>query len=250
VTLLLADQVDCSRGDVIAGLDAELAVRDRLDATLVWMANEALVPGRAYRLKIGTRTVAASVSRVREVRDPASMEKLPGRPLALNEIGRCELVLDQPIAAALYRDNRTLGGFILIDRATHATVAAGMIEQLPDQAARPDTSDCGAGRVIWLVGSSSDERLHFARRARDRLRARGRPALILDAAAVRAGLSSDLGHSEADDAENRRRTGEVARLMSRAGVTVLIALDIPEGEARPGTRIDVTDADSDWDWMI
>ncbi len=250
VTLLLADQIDCSRGDVIAGLDAELAVRDRLDATLVWMANEALVPGRAYRLKIGARTVAASVSQVREVRDPASMEKLPGRPLALNEIGRCELVLDQPIAAALYRDNRTLGGFILIDRATHATVAAGMIEQLPDQAARPEASDCGAGRVIWLVGSSSDERLHFARRARDRLRARGRPALILDAAAVRAGLSSDLGHSEADDAENRRRTGEVARLMSRAGVTVLIALDIPEGEARPGTRIDVTDAESDWDWMI
>jgi bifunctional enzyme CysN/CysC len=178
------------------------------------------------------------------------MAPSPGRALALNDIGRCDLLLDSPIAASLYRDSRALGGFILIDRATHATVAAGLIEHLPDSEARADAPEAGAGRMIWLVGASSEQRLHFARRARDRLRARGRPALILDCAALRAGLSSDLGDGEADLAENRRRTVEVARLMSRAGVTVLIALDRPEGETRLGTEIDVSDADSDWDWMI
>ncbi len=250
VTLVFADEVDCSRGDLILGESAPVAVQDRLDATLVWMANEPLVPGRAYWLKIGAQTVPASVSRVRELSDLTRMAAAAGRPLALNDIGRCEIVLDRPVAARAYRDSRALGGFILIDRASHATVAAGLVEAVPEKVARPDPYESGAGRVIWLVGSSADERLLFARRAQQRLRARGRQALILDSAALRAGLSSDLGDSEEDEAENRRRIAEVARLVSRSGVTVLVAADPPEGAARQGTEIHVAEAEAGWDWMI
>ena len=250
VTLVLADEVDCSRGDLILGDSAPVTVQDRLDATLVWMANEPLVPGRAYWLKIGTQIVPASVSRVHELSDLTTMAAAGGRPLALNDIGRCEIVLDRPVAARPYRDSRALGAFILIDRASNATVAAGLVDAVAEKAARPDPNEAGAGRVIWLVGSSPEERLHFARRARQRLRARGRQALILDPAALRTGLSSDLGDSESDEAENRRRMAEVARLVSRSGVTVLVAADAPEGGAGQGTEIDVAEADSAWDWMI
>ena len=125
-----------------------------------------------------------------------------------------------------------------------------MVEAVPEKKARPDTYEAGAGRVIWLVGSAPEERLLFARRAQQRLRARGRQALILDPGALRAGLSSDLGDSAADEAENRRRMAEVARLVSRAGVTVLVAADAPEGGAGQGTQIDVAEAEAGWDWMI
>ena len=250
VTLVLADEVDCSRGDLILGAGAPVSVQDRLDATLVWMGQEPLVPGRAYWLKIGTQTVPASVARVRERSDLTTMAAAGGRPLALNDIGRCDLVLDRPVAARAYRDSRALGGFILIDRASNATVAAGMVDSVSEKMARPDPHEAGAGRVIWLVGSAPAERLLFARRAQQRLRARARQALILDPAALRAGLSSDLGDSAADEAENRRRMAEVARLVSRAGVTVLVAADAPEDGAGQGTQIDVAEAEAGWDWMI
>ncbi len=250
VTLVLADEVDCSRGDLILGAGAPVSVQDRLDATLVWMANEPLVPGRAYWLKIGTQTVPASVARVRERSDLTTMAAAGGRPLALNDIGRCDIVLDRPVAARAYRDSRALGGFVLIDRASNATVAAGMVEAVAEKTARPDPHEAGTGRVIWLVGSAPEERLLFARRAQQRLRARGRQALILDPGALRAGLSSDLGDSAADEAENRRRMAEVARLVSRAGVTVLVAADAPDDGAGQGTQIDVAEAEAGWDWMI
>jgi bifunctional enzyme CysN/CysC len=248
VTLVLADEVDCSRGDVIAGVGAGLAVRDRFEAELVWMAHEPLVPGRAYWLKIGTRTVPASVSRVSALHDVDTMQRKAGRPLALNDIGRCDIVLDRPVAALTYAESRTLGGFILIDRASHATVAAGMIAHFPDGASAVERSD--AGRIVWLTGAPAAERREFARRAQDRLRARGRPTLILDACALREGLSRDLGFSAEDEAENRRRTAEVAKLLSGAGVTVLVALDAPEGGAVAGAKVDIKDAGDGWDWMI
>ena len=250
VTLVLADEVDCSRGDLIVADGDSIAVGDRVDATIVWMANEPMVPGRAYWLKLGPRTVAASVASVRDIRDVRTMTTVAGRPLGLNEIGRCEIVLDSPMAALPYRESRTLGGFILIDRASHATVAAGMVLASPEKAARRETTEAGAGRVIWLVGASPSGRMDFARKAQQRLLARGRAATILDASILRAGLSSDLGQSEADEAENRRRASEVATLMSRAGVTVLVVSDVPQDEARPGTKVSVNDRDSDWDWMI
>jgi bifunctional enzyme CysN/CysC len=248
VTLTFTGEVDCARGDLIAADDgASVTVADHLDATLVWMAAEPLVPGRAYWLKLGPLTVAASVARVAAVRDVNTMAEGPGRPLGLNDIGRCEIVLDRPIPAALYRDSRALGGFILIDRASHATLAAGLIDALADlPAAR--AAESGQGRIIWLTGSSDEERSRFARKARERFAARGRASVALDETSLRDGLNSDLG--EEDEAENRRRTLEVAKLLSRAGVTVLVALEAPEGAERPGTEVDVGGAAQDWDWII
>ena len=171
------------------------------------------------------------------------------RPLGLNDIGRCELVLDRPIAALPYARSRSLGGFILIDRASHATLAAGMIHGFPGRLAEAG-EEAGAGRILWLTGSSETERRDFARKARERLQARGRPSFVLDATALRDGLASDLGSAEADEAELRRRAREAARLLSRAGVTVLVALDRPDGELEPGIEFDVAEAAPDWDWTI
>jgi len=250
VTLTLADEVDCSRGDMIVGDLAGLEIADHLHADLVWMAGEAVVPGRAYWLKIGALTVAASVARVAAVRDIETMAEGPGRALGLNDIGRCEIVLDRPIPVSLYRDNRRLGGFILIDRASHATLAAGMIIAFPDKPKAPVSIEAGQGRIIWLTGSSADERARFARKARERFAARGRTSFVLDDTTLRDGLSSDLGGSDEDEAESRRRTLEVAKLLSRAGVTVLVALDPPAGSERPGTELDVGGAAQNWDWII
>jgi bifunctional enzyme CysN/CysC len=250
VTLTLADDVDCSRGDMIAGEPGGLEIADHLDADLVWMAAEQLRPGRAYWLKIGALTVAASVARVAAVRDMETMKEGPGRPLGLNDIGRCEIVLDRPIPASLYRDNRRLGGFILIDRASHATLAAGMIRAFPDRPRAAAAAYPGQGRIVWLTGSSPEERARFARKARKRFAARGRTSFVLDEAILRGGLSSDLGASEEDEAEARRRALEVAKLLGRAGVTVLVALEAPADGERPGTELDVGGAAQDWDWII
>jgi bifunctional enzyme CysN/CysC len=250
VTLALKDEVDCSRGDMIAGESAGLEIADHLDADLVWMAAEQLRPGRAYWLKLGALTVAASVARIVAVRDVETMKEGPGRPLGLNDIGRCALVLDRPIPASLYRENRRLGGFILIDRASHATLAAGMIAAFPDKPRASAAADAGQGRIVWLTGSSPEERARFARKARERFAARGRTSFVLDEAILRGGLSSDLGVSAEDEAESRRRALEVAKLFSRAGVTVLVALEAPADGERPGTELDVGGAAQDWDWII
>ncbi len=248
VTLTFTEELDCSRGDLIVGTSADAEVSDRLEATLVWMASEPLVLGRAYRLKIGTQTVSASVRRVSGIVDIGANGQSGERPLALNDIGRCEIVLDRPIAALTYAGSRRLGGFILIDRASHATVAAGMIQAFPDRA-QSRAAETGGGRIIWLTGSSDDERIDFARRARERLLARGRPSFILDAGTIRDGLSGDLGDSSADEVEHHRRTLEAAKLLSRAGVTVLVALDPPQG-VKPGMVFDIASARADWDWVI
>jgi len=249
VTLTLADQVDCSRGDVIAAAGAPPATADRLEAALVWMASEPLVPGRAYWLKIGTQTVSASVAAIQGTRDRTTLEPGDGRALELNDIGRCEIMLDRAVAAATYAENGRLGRFILIDRASNATVGAGMIGALLDGAGRSEGAE--SGRIIWLTGSSAAGRSDFARRAQQRLQARGRPSFLLDAAALRDGLSSDLSGAPTDEAENRRRIREVAKLMSRAGVTVLVALDdVPDGEDKPGTEVDVASASYEGDWVI
>jgi bifunctional enzyme CysN/CysC len=248
VTFTFADEVDCSRGDVVAAVESPPPAADRIEASLVWMAGEPLVPGRSYWLKIGTQTVPASVARIDETRDPVTLEPGEGRPLELNDIGRCEILLDRAVAATLYADNRGLGRFILIDRASNATVAAGMVERLLDRADRPQEGE--HGRILWLTGASASGRSDFARKAQQRLQARGRPSFVLDAAALRDGLSSDLGTAPEDEAENRRRVREVARLMSRAGVTVLVALEMPEGEEKPGTELDVRSADYEGDWVI
>jgi bifunctional enzyme CysN/CysC len=250
VTLTLGDKIDCSRGDMILGEEARAQSGDRLHATLVWMAGEPMVPGRAYSLKIGTQTVAASVARVHEVRDIDAMGGGARRSPVLNDIVRCEILLDRPILALAYRENRRLGGFILIDRASHATLAAGMVEEVISAPPAEGGGEGGSGRIIWLTGSSSRERADFARKAHERLSARGRSSFVLDDSILRDGLSSDLGTSQAEEVENRRRAAEVARLLSRAGVTVLAALDPPPGEARPGTQVDIASVAFEGDWVI
>ncbi|HJQ16707.1 MAG TPA: adenylyl-sulfate kinase, partial [Allosphingosinicella sp.] len=247
VTLTLSEEVDCSRGDMIGVAASPARIADRVDATLVWMASEAMVPGRAYWLKIGTQTVAASVARLDAVIDVNTIEQEEGRPLELNDIGRCELVLDRPVAALPYAENRRLGGFILIDRATHATVAAGMIDGFPAAAEDSGASD-HAGRIIWLTGQSAAEKRVVARKAQQRFEARGRASVVLDEESLRAGLSADLGSSAAEEAEHLRRVREIARLISRSGVAVLVAI---EGEGELDTDIHVADTASDvGDWII
>lgn len=248
VTLTFADEIDCSRGDMIVAAPDPVRVADRFVANLVWMAPEAMVPGRAYWMKIGTHTVSASVARVEDVINVNTRDREPGRPLELNDIGRCEIVLDRPVPAVIYGENRRLGGFILIDRATNGTVAAGMIASIPVETAQAAVTD-HVGRIIWLTGRSVEEKLAFARKAQQRFEARGRASVILDEESLREGLSSDLGRGAADEAEHLRRAREVARIVSRSGVTVLVALDA-DGEDHHDD-IHVADASADvGDWVI
>jgi bifunctional enzyme CysN/CysC len=240
VTLVLADDVDCARGDMIAGAGAETPLAGRIDARLIWMASEPLVPGRSYWLKIGPLTVAASIARLAEEDGGA-----PGT-LGLNDIGGATILLDRPIAATTYARSRRLGGFILIDRATHATLAAGMIDGFPDGGETPARN--GGGRIIRLTGGEGQSG-DIARQARDRLRARGRGSFVLDRAALADGLASDLGAGPGEDAEFARRAAEAARLLSRAGVTVLLAPDIP-AEAALGPELNLSDPSANWDWII
>jgi bifunctional enzyme CysN/CysC len=236
VTLTFTEEVGCARGDVIAAASEPTPVADRLDAMLVWMAAEPLVPGRAYWLKIGTQTVSASVARVVELTDMVSLEPRHGEALHLNDIGRCELVLDRPVVVLPYAESRDFGGFILIDRASNGTVAAGMVQALPE-AAGDQPAEHGHGRILWLSGSP-DQRTAFARRYQQRMQARGRPAVVLDEDELRAGLNSDLSGPEAE-AERRRRIRELARMMSGAGLVVLVAADMPPDE-HGGVAVDVT----------
>jgi bifunctional enzyme CysN/CysC len=251
VTLTLADEVECSRGAVIASAQSALAVADTLAADLVWMGDEPLAPGRAYWLKIGAVTVSATVSKVDHILDVDGGRPAPPRLLALNDIGRCELRLDRPVAAIPYARGRQLGAFILIDKLSNATSAAGMIGGFPRRAA-PDRGAGEADRIIWLNGVSPEERSEVAARAQRRLQAIGRMSFILDEATLRESLSSDLGDGPADIAEHIRRVRAVAGLMSRAGLHVLVAADVPAAEAWPGRQIAPGDLEQEGEaeWVI
>ncbi|HEY1607583.1 MAG TPA: sulfate adenylyltransferase subunit CysN [Allosphingosinicella sp.] len=238
VTLTLTDHVDCSRGDLIASPDAAAEPASRLDATLVWMAEEAMVPHRAYWLKIGTATVSASLSAPGAVIDVNAMTEGAAPTLRLNDIGRVAIDLDRPVPAVLYADDRRLGGFILIDKLTHATVAAGLVERVSAGAVgRAGAPRSEAGEIIWIGGDGTTDRAACAARAAGRLKAAGRHVFLLDAEAL-GGLAGDLGAGEAARAESVRRAREVALLMRRAGVDAILAVDARAGEAWPGRVID------------
>jgi bifunctional enzyme CysN/CysC len=238
VTLTLADALDCSRGDLIAAAGAA-TVTNALDASLVWMAEAPLEPHRAYWLKNGAQTVSATIT-VGSVLAMAGSDSGEGPALALNDIGRVRIALDRRIAATLYADNRALGGFILIDKATHATVAAGMIHGFPGSVA----AEAHVERIFWVAGEEEAERL------RSRFAAQGRPAFVLTEAALREGLCSDLRPDEA--AELTRRAAEVARLMSATGVTIIAAIPVAPGADVPGALVGAeTGGDgSGEDWVI
>ncbi len=239
VTLTLADEIDISRGDVIAAADDPPEVADQFAAHLLWMDDAALLPGRPYWLKLGTRTVAASVSEIKHRVDVNTQERLAAKRLELNEVGYCNLSLDEPVAFAPYAHNRVLGGFILIDRQSNATVAAGTLDFAlrragnvhwqhldVDKAARARIKG-QAPRVLWFTGLSGAGKSTIANRVEKRLHALGYHTFLLDGDNVRHGLNRDLGFTDEDRVENIRRVAEVARLMADAGLIVLVSFISP-----------------------
>jgi bifunctional enzyme CysN/CysC len=251
VTLTLTDEVDCSRGEVIASAASPPQVVDGLVANLVWMSDEPLAPGRSYWLKIGASTVSATVSKVEHIVEVDTGRPAAARLLALNDIGRCVIRLDREVAAIPYARGRELGAFILIDKLSHATAAAGMIDGFPRGAAL-DRATGETDRIIWLNGVATEERAEVAAKAQQKLQSMGRMSFILDEAALREGLNGDLSDAPADVAEHIRRVRAVATLMSRAGLHVLVALDLPAAEAWPGRQIDRADLDQggEPEWVI
>ncbi|MGV3510900.1 MAG: adenylyl-sulfate kinase, partial [Novosphingobium sp.] len=239
VTLCLADEVDCSRGDVIslAGNPPEAA--DQFEATLVWLNDEALLPGRAYWLKLATQTVSVTVQQPKYVVNVNTMEQLAAKTLELNAIGVAEIATDKPLVFEAYGDNRTLGGFVLIDKMSNATVAAGMLnfslrraqnvhwQALDISREAHATLKHQQPKVLWFTGLSGSGKSTIANMVEKRLHAVGKHTFLLDGDNVRHGLNKDLGFTEADRIENIRRVGEVARLMTDAGLIVLTAFISP-----------------------
>ncbi len=239
VTLTLADEVDCSRGDLIAAAGDPPQASDQFRATLVWMDEEAMKPGRGYWLKLGTQMVTATVQQPEYEIDINSLEHLAAKTLGLNGIGVAEFATDRPIAFEPYATNRQLGGFILIDKFTNATVAAGMIEfnlrradnvhWQPVSVARDDHAGMKnqKPRVLWFTGLSGSGKSTIANEVEKQLFVMNRHTFLLDGDNVRHGLNRDLGFTEADRIENIRRVGEVAKLMADAGLIVLTAFISP-----------------------
>lgn len=239
VTLTLSDEVDCSRGDVIAAADAPPEAADQFEATLVWMADEAMIAGRAYWLKLATQSVSATIQPPKYEINVNTLDHLAAKTLELNGIGVVELSTDKPIVFEAYGDNRTLGGFILIDKLTNATVAAGMLHfslrraQNVHWQATDISRDMRAGlknqkpALLWFTGLSGSGKSTIANLVEKRLHRMNRHSFLLDGDNVRHGLNRDLGFTEADRIENIRRVGEVAKLMTDAGLIVITAFISP-----------------------
>jgi bifunctional enzyme CysN/CysC len=251
VTLTLSKEVDCSRGSLIVAADAVPELGDELHATIVWTGEELLVPGRSYWLKAGTQIVSATAGQVHHVIDVNSGTEGEGRSLALNDLGRVSLRLDRAVPIIGYDQNRELGGFILIDKISNATVAAGMVDASAASAAKAQPLS-ETSRILWVRGRSRAERSAFAARAVEKLRALGHPVFELQESTVRAGLSSDLADSPAAAAEHIRRVREVAKLMAAAGVHVIVTIEVPEAEAHPGRCVDPSSSEEAGspDWVI
>jgi len=248
VTLTLEDEIDVSRGDVLACAEDPPAVADQFEATVVWMHEEAMLPGRPYLLKLGTRTVGATMAQPKYKVNVNTLERLAARTLELNEIGVCNLHLDQPVAFDPYARNRDLGGFIVIDRLTNNTVGAGMLHfalrrarNVHWQAIDVDRRAHAAlkhqtPRIVWFTGLSGAGKSTIANLVEKRLHALGHHTYLLDGDNVRHGLNKDLGFSDADRVENIRRVAEVARLMLDAGLVVLVSFISPFRSERDMAR--------------
>lgn len=239
VTVTLADEVDCSRGDVIAAAGDPPETADQFEATIVWMADEPMLPGRAYVLQLGTQTASATLRTPKYQVNVNTLEQTAARTLELNAIGVATLALDRPIVFEPYEKSRELGGFILIDKGTNATVAAGMIRFALRRAANVHRQHLDVTRerraglknqrpaVLWFTGLSGAGKSTIANLVETKLARMNRHTFLLDGDNVRHGLNRDLGFTDADRVENIRRVGEVARLMTDAGLIVLTAFISP-----------------------
>ncbi len=239
ITLTLEDEVDCSRGDMIAAADDPPQASDQFETTIVWMGDEALKPGRGYWLKLGSQMVTATVAEPKYEICVNSFDHLAAKTLELNGIGVAELRTDKPIVFEPYTTSRQLGGFILIDKFTNATVAAGMIHFSLRRAQNVHWQPTSIGReehsaiknqkprVLWFTGLSGSGKSTIADAVEKRLNLMNRHTFLLDGDNVRHGLNKDLGFTEADRIENIRRIGEVAKLMADAGLIVLTAFISP-----------------------
>ena len=239
VTLCFADEIDCSRGDVIAAADNPPEVSDQFESTIVWMADEALVPGRAYYLKLGTQTVSATVQSPKFTINVNNMEHMAAKTLELNAIGVAEILTDKPIVFEPYANNHVLGGYILIDKITNATVAAGMLHFSLRRAQNVHWQATDIGReahaalknqkpkILWFTGLSGSGKSTIANEVEKTLNLLNRHTFLLDGDNIRHGLNKDLGFTETDRIENIRRVGEVAKLMADAGLIVLTAFISP-----------------------
>ncbi|ANB02748.1 sulfate adenylyltransferase subunit CysN [Ectothiorhodospira sp. BSL-9] len=239
VTLLLEDEIDISRGDVISGVDAPAETADQFETTLVWMHDQPLLPGRPYLLKLGTQTVSATVSQVKYQVNVNTLEHTAAKQLDLNGIGVCTLSLSRPVAFDPYKENADTGGYILIDRMSNNTVGAGMLhfalrrsQNIHMQHVDIDKQARAASKgqkpaVLWFTGLSGAGKSTIANLVEKKLHAAGQHTYLLDGDNVRHGLNRDLGFTDADRVENIRRVAEVAKLMADAGLIVLTAFISP-----------------------
>ena len=248
VTVTLTDDIDVSRGDVIASSEQPPRIAGVLQATIVWMHEEPMLRGRSYVMRIGAKTLTATVAPLKYKLDVDTLEHVAATKLELNEIGVCDLELSQPVAFDHYEENRDTGSFILIDRITNDTVGAGLIEfalrragnvrwqrMTVDRAARAEAMrqrPC----VLWLTGLSGAGKSTIANRVEVELHRRGQHTYLLDGDNVRHGLNRDLGFTDADRVENIRRIAEVAKLMVDAGLIVLVSFISPFRSERQMAR--------------
>lgn len=248
VTLVLAEEVDVSRGDVIAAAQARPEVADQFAAHVVWMGEQPLLPGRGYLLRVGTALVGAQVTELKHAVNVNTLEHLAAKHLELNEVGACNLALDRPVPFDAYADNRATGSFVLIDRISNATVGCGMIDFALRRASNIHWQSMKVGKaqraalngqtpcVLWFTGLSGAGKSTVADLVEQELHRRGRRTMSLDGDNVRHGLNRDLGFTAEDRVENIRRVGEVAKLLVDAGLIVLVSFISPFREERGMAR--------------
>ncbi len=248
VTLVLEDEIEVSRGNMLVGAEARPEVADRFSANIVWFGEEALQPGRSYLLRTETDQTPVTISEIKYRTDVNTFAREEATRLDLNEVGLCHLQTADQIVFDPYSDNRVTGAFVLIDRLTNATVGAGMIDQALRQATNVhlqafdlDKQARAAQKfqkpaVLWFTGLSASGKSTIANRLEQRLHALGKHTYLLDGDNVRHGLNSDLGFSDEDRAENIRRVGEVAGLMADAGLIALVSFISPFRSERDRVR--------------
>ncbi len=255
IALTFVDPVDCSRGDMVVDRDHPPQVADQFEATLIWMGDAPLLPGRQYLLKLGAQTVPATVHKPKHKVSIDTLEPLATKTLELNEIGTANLWTARPIVFESYETSRSLGGFILIDRLGNNTVAAGLIhfglyragnvhaQAIDVTPARRAALMGQAPKLLWFTGLSGAGKSTIANLVEARLHARGRHTFLMDGDNVRLGLNRDLGFTTADRVENIRRAGEAAKLMTDAGLIVLAAFISPFRAEREMVRAMMGDGD-------